>query len=665
MSMAENKITTDLSAFDGRRRVVIENITPQLDGGRYPIKRVPGEVVVVQADVFADGHDLLAVVLKARHAKSATWTEIEMEPLGNDQWQADFEVSAIGNYFYTVEGWIDPYQTWRRDLLKRISAGQNLETELVIGAQLVDAAAARATQEEGERLRAWSKSFASDTTVTIEERVRLASDDSLATLVIKHPDRSHSTSHLPPLQAVVDPVLARTGAWYEMFVRSCPARQGAHGTFKDLENHLPHIAGMGFDVLYLPPIHPIGVKFRKGRNNQPVAVAGDPGSPWGIGSEEGGHLAVNSELGNLEDFDSLMSKANAAGLEIALDIAFQCSPDHPWVREHPSWFKHRPDGSIQYAENPPKKYQDIYPINFETEDWQSLWTELRGVFEFWMAHRVRVFRLDNPHTKALPFWEWVMAQVRETNPDVIFLAEAFTRPRVMYGLAKMGFNQSYNYFPWRTTKHEITQYFTELSKTSVKEYFRANLWPNTPDILPHILQWGGPPAFMMRLILAATLGSSYGIYGPAFELMENQVYAPGGEEYLNSEKYEIRSWDLSRRGNLVELVSRLNKIRRGNPALHRIDRLEFHSTDNENLVAYSKTSPEMDNVVLVIVNLDPNNVQSGWVRLDLEKLGIGSGLSYKVSDLLTDSRYFWHGDSNYVSLRPAEMPAHIFKVTNL
>lgn len=656
---------SDLSAFDGRRRVVIENITPQLDGGRYPIKRVPGEVVVVQADVFADGHDLLAVVLKARHAKSATWTEIEMEPLGNDQWQADFEVSAIGDYFYTVEGWIDPYQTWRRDLLKRIAAGQDLETELVIGAQLVNAAAARATQEEGDTLRAWSKSFASDTSVSIEERVRLASDDALVTLVIKHPDRSHSTSHLPPLQAVVDPVLARTGAWYEMFVRSCPGRQGPHGTLKDLENHLPHIVEMGFDVLYLPPIHPIGVKFRKGRNNQPVAGTGDPGSPWGIGAAEGGHLAVNPELGNLDDFDSLVSKAGAAGLEIALDIAFQCSPDHPWVREHPSWFKHRPDGSIQYAENPPKKYQDIYPINFETEDWQSLWTELRGVFEFWIAHRVRVFRVDNPHTKALPFWQWVMAQVRETNPDVIFLAEAFTRPRVMYGLAKMGFNQSYNYFPWRTTKYEIAQYFTELSKTSVKEYFRANLWPNTPDILPHILQWGGRPAFMMRLILAATLGSSYGIYGPAFELMENQFHAPGGEEYLNSEKYEIRCWDLSRPGNLVELVSRLNKIRRANPALHRIDRLEFHSTDNENLVAYSKTSPEMDNIVLVIVNLDPNNVQSGWVRLDLEKLGIGSGLSYKVTDLLTDRRYFWHGDSNYVSLRPAEMPAHIFEVTDL
>jgi starch synthase (maltosyl-transferring) len=420
---------------------------------------------------------------------------------------------------------------------------------------------------------------------------------------------------------------------------------------------------MGFDVLYLPPIHPIGQSFRKGKNNNPTCVAGEPGSPWAIGSAEGGHQAVHPQLGTLDEFRHLVRRAREMEIEIALDIAFQCSPDHPWVREHPAWFKQRPDGTIQYAENPPKKYQDIYPINFESDDWQNLWRELKEVIDYWIAQGVRIFRVDNPHTKSLPFWEWALGEIRRLRPDIIFLAEAFTRPHVMYALAKLGFNQSYNYFPWRNTRYELSEYLTELSRPPVSDFFRANLWPNTPDILTEPLQHGGRPAFITRLILAATLGSSYGIYGPAFELMENQPLKPGSEEYFNSEKYEIRDWDLNRPENLTWLVSRVNRIRRENPALHTLHQLHFHPTDNETLIAYSKVSDDGTNLILAIVNLDPRYAQSGWVGVALDQLGIPAGAPYELHDLLTDARYRWHGSWNYIELRPWEMPAHIFRIT--
>jgi starch synthase (maltosyl-transferring) len=643
------------------RRVMIEGVTPEIDAGRFPIKRVPGERVVVEADAFADGYDLLTVILKSRH-ESGAWLDTPMQPLGNDRWRGAFNLTQLGVYRYTIEGWIDLYKSWRSDLLKRIEARQDISVDLLAGAQLVEAAARRANGVDAQRLRGWATEFSVDEKLTLEGRTERALDEEMAALTLQFPDRSHATIYSRELRIAVDPVLARTGAWYEIFPRSCPGKVGKHGTFRDVEAHLPRVAEMGFDVLYLPPIHPIGEAFRKGRNNSPACQPGEPGSPWGIGAADGGHKSIHSELGTLDDFKRLVDKARDMKIEIALDLAYQCSPDHPWVREHPSWFKQRPDGTIQYAENPPKKYQDIYPINFECEDWRDLWQELKSVIDYWIEQGVRIFRVDNPHTKTLSFWEWVLGEIRSAHPDVIFLAEAFTRPRIMYGLAKLGFNQSYNYFAWRTTKAELTEYFTELSKTPVREFFRANLWPNTPDILPYYLQDAGRPAFMTRLILAATLGTSYGIYGPAYELLENKPREAGNEEYLNSEKYEIRDWDLNQPGNLTGLISRVNRIRRENPALHEMDNLEFHHTDNDTLIAYSKTTDDLNNVILTIVNLDKYHVQSGWVHLALDKVGLDWHATYQLHDLLTDARYQWHGSHNYISLRPWEMPAHIFRL---
>jgi len=651
-----------LPAGRGRCRVLIEGVTPEINAGRYPIKRVPGEIVVVEADVFADGHDQLSVVLKFRREGAPDWLETPMAPLGNDRWRGQFNITELGAYCYTIEGWLDHYKSWRGDLLKRVKAEQDVSVELLVGAQLVEAAAARAGQAEARTLRTWAQEFSAGDKATLAARTQRALNEELAALTMKYPDRSHAAVYTHELRVSVDPVLARTGAWYEIFPRSCPGKKGAHGTFKDVAAHLPRVAEMGFDVLYLPPIHPIGQAFRKGKNNNPTCQPGEPGSPWGIGAAEGGHTAIHPELGTLDDFKRLVKQARDLKIEIAMDIAWQCSPDHPWVREHPSWFKQRPDGTIQYAENPPKKYQDIYPINFESDDWQGLWQELKSVFEYWIGHGVTVFRVDNPHTKALPFWEWVIGEIRRANPEVIFLAEAFTRPRVMYGLAKLGFNQSYNYFPWRNTKEELTEYLTELSQTPVKEFFRANLWPNTPDILPQVLQFGGRPAFMQRLILAATLGTSYGIYGPAYELLENRPLKIGGEEYLNSEKYEIRNWDLNQPANLTGLITQVNSIRRENPALHCNDHLVFHPTDNDELIAYSKTTAALDNLILTVVNLDPHHVQMGWVSVDLAGLGIEPGVTYQVHDLLTGARYLWHGSRNYVELQPTAIPAHIFRV---
>jgi starch synthase (maltosyl-transferring) len=641
---------------------MIEGVSPEIDAGRYAIKRVPGERVVVEANVFADGHDHLSVLLKFRHERESEWHETAMTPLPNDRWRGEFRVEELGTYFYTIEGWVDHYKTWRADLLKRVAAAQEVSVELQIGAQLVEAAATRAGDSDATKLRDWARDFGQGEKDSLPGRTQRALDESLAEIVMRHPDRSRASVYAPELKVDVDPVLARTGAWYEMFPRSCPGRRGPHGTFADVEAYLPRIAEMGFDILYLPPIHPIGRTLRKGRNNSPACEPGDPGSPWGIGAAEGGHTAIHPELGTLEDFHRLLARARDLKIEIALDIAFQCSPDHPWVTEHPTWFKQRPDGTIQYAENPPKKYQDIYPLHFESEDWEELWRSLKGVIDYWIEQGVRIFRVDNPHTKALPFWQWAISEIRHARPDVIFLAEAFTRPHVMYSLAKIGFNQSYNYFPWRTSKHEITGYLTELAHPPVAEFFRANLWPNTPDILPHSLQQGGRPAFITRLILAATLGSSYGVYGPAYELQEHRPAHEGGEEYLHSEKYEIRDWNLSDPANLEWLMTMLNRIRHENRALDDIRNLVFHPTDNDMILAYSKATENFDNVILAIVNLDWRYAQSGWVHLALDQLGLKPDLPFHVHDLLTGQHYQWHGARNYVSLRPWDMPAHLFQL---
>jgi starch synthase (maltosyl-transferring) len=644
---------------DGRRRVVIEHVAPEIDCGRFAIKRVAGETVTVEADVFADGHDQVAcrVVFWRENGEPQS---SPMQPLTNDRWRGAFTVENVGRYRYTVEGWIDRFATWRGDLEKKISAGQDVHVDLVTGAELIGRAARRATGEDAVFLLGWVRRLRERHEVPSEASAAL--DEELLSIMGRYPDLEFANRYEKELMVLVDRDKADFSAWYEVFPRSCSPHAGRHGTFRDCEEWLPYIAGMGFDVVYFPPIHPIGHAFRKGKNNSMTAQPGDVGSPWAIGSAQGGHKSVLSELGTLDDFRRFVSKAEEHGLEVALDIAFQCTPDHPYVSEHRDWFRTRPDGTIQYAENPPKKYQDIYPFDFETADWRALWKELKSVFEFWIDHRVHIFRVDNPHTKPFAFWEWAIGELKESHPDVLFLAEAFTRPHVMYQLAKLGFSQSYTYFTWRNTKQELTEYFTELTQTDVREYFRPNLWPNTPDILSEYLQGGGRPAFMVRLILAATLSPSYGIYGPAFELCENVPIQRGSEEYLNSEKYELKHRDLNSRASLKDLISKVNRIRKENAALHRNRNLRFHGIDNPSLICYSKTTDDRSNVILVVVNLDPFNVQTGWVNLDLGSLGLESDSSFEAHDLLGERRYLWRGVRNYVALTPERLPAHVLHI---
>lgn len=644
---------------DGRRRVVIEALAPQVDGGRFPIKRVDGEAVTVEADVFADGHDAVNCRLLYRHETDEQWREASMTLLGNDRWRGRFAVTALGCYHYTVCGWVDHFLSWSHDLKRRVEAG-DIAIAHRLGAGLLAGAAARADGADARQLMEWSEYLLSDAPMDAKQRVALS--EPLSRLMDRYADTRLATIHEPALRVVVDRPLARFGAWYELFPRSCGDEAGRHGTFDDCEAALAEVAAMGFDILYLPPIHPIGHTKRKGPNNTLMAAARDPGSPWAIGAEDGGHKTVHPALGTIEDFRRLVQTARGLGLEVALDIAFQCSPDHPYVKEHPQWFRHRPDGSVQYAENPPKKYEDIYPFDFETEDWRALWEELRSVFLFWVEQGVKVFRVDNPHTKPFGFWEWLIAEIKGRHPDVMFLAEAFARPKVMYRLAKLGFTQSYTYFAWRNTKWELTHYLTELTRTEVRERFRPNFWPNTPDILTEYLQFGGRSAFMTRLVLAATLSANYGIYGPAFELFENRAREPGSEEYLDSEKYQIRQWDRDRPDSLRDFVARMNRIRRDNPALQQDWNLTFHDVDNDEIICFSKAGDDMSNVVLVVVNLDAYHVQSGWVELPLEALGLDTRHPYQMHDLLSGARFLWHGPRNYVQLDPASVPAHIFRL---
>jgi starch synthase (maltosyl-transferring) len=645
---------------DGRKRVVIESVEPEIDAGRYPIKRIVGDAVLVEADIFADGHDHVTARVLFRFSEHMEWASVPMQPLGNDRWRAEFPVSRMGEYIYTVAGWIDHFDTWRSDLEKRIAAGQDIRVDLLNGAKLVDEAAERAGRDDADVLRRWAADLGNGG--SLEAAQAAALDPALATLMSLYLDPAMETRYGRELRVTVDRERARYSAWYELFPRSTAAIPGQHGTFKDCEARLDYIAQLGFDVLYLPPIHPIGQAFRKGKNNSTTAEPADAGSPWAIGAKTGGHTAIHPELGTLADFRHLLLAAADKGIELALDIAFQCSPDHPWVSEHPAWFKHRADGTIQYAENPPKKYQDIYPLDFESSDWQGLWDALRDVFRFWLEQGVRIFRVDNPHTKAFPFWEWCIAELKGEYPDALFLAEAFTRPRVMQRLAKLGFSQSYTYFTWRNTRQDLTEYLTELTQTRVREYMRPNLWPNTPDILHETLQVGGRPAFLSRVVLAATLGPNYGIYGPAYELLENKPLRPGSEEYLNSEKYEIRRWDLAAPQSIAGIIANINRARRENPALHTSHGLHFHATDNPYLIAYSKSSTDGGNAVLTVVNLDFFHRQSGWVQLDMDALRLRSDESFQVLDELTGARYLWQGARNYVELDPGRIPAHIFRV---
>ena len=662
----------DNAAGEGRQRVVIEAVSPEIDGGRFPIKRVAGEQVAVEAVVFADGHDVLNVRLQFRHETETAWSEVPMDPQIEDRWTQLFRVERSGTYFYRVEGWVNHFQTWRRNLAKKFEAGQNVEVELLAGAELIEMTLKR-WRPKGDKRRKPDNPFEREELAAaaaalregdkaVSARMALAETARLAELMDDYAERSFASRYQRELRVTVERSLARFSAWYEMFPRSASGKPGVHGTFRDVEDALPGIAAMGFDILYLPPIHPIGRTHRKGKNGALTPAAEDVGSPWAIGSEEGGHKSIHPQLGTLEDFRQLVTRAAELNLEIALDIAFQCSPDHPYVREHPEWFRRRPDGSIQYAENPPKKYQDIFPFDFETEDWESLWRELKSIFEFWIAQGIRVFRVDNPHTKPLSFWEWCIGELKRENPDTLFLSEAFTRRKVMYHLAKLGFTQSYNYFPWRNTRYELTEYLNELTKTPIREYFRPSLWTNTPDILTQYLQFGGRASVMARLVLAATMGASYGMYGPAFELCVNQAREFGSEEYLDSEKYELKHWNLKDSATLRDLIGRVNRIRRENVALHGDWSLEFHEVDNEQMIAYSKSTQDFQNLIITVVNLDPHHTHSGWLKLPIEKWGISQRDTFQVHDLLTDARHLWHGERNYVELKPHFLPAHIFRL---
>jgi starch synthase (maltosyl-transferring) len=649
----------------GDVRAVIDAVLPAVDNGRFAVKCVAGERVRVRAHCFTDGHDVLRVQLCWRAQEQPEFREVPMKPLGNDVWEAAFSPPALGRYVYTAVAWVDPFESWRSEMTRRVDP-DDVRIASQVGALEIAAAAARAEGADKTALQRWASELDAVAATPGADAVALkalALDEELADTARRHPDRRHEARYPVELPLVADRERARFSTWYELFPRSAGTEPGVHGTFKDVEARLPAIAAMGFDVLYFPPIHPIGRVQRKGPNNKLVSGPEDVGSPWAIGAAEGGHKDILPALGTPEDFRHLLARAAEHGLEIALDIAFQCAPDHPYVKAHPDWFRWRPDGSVQYAENPPKKYQDIYPFNFESEDWRGLWSELKSVFEHWVGEGVRIFRVDNPHTKAFPFWDWVIAEIKRTHPEVIFLAEAFTRPKVMHRLAKGGFSQSYTYFTWRNSKQELVEYFTELSSAPGIDYFRPNVWPNTPDILHEQLQGGEAPVYMSRLVLAATLAASYGIYGPAYELREHLPRDHGGEEYLDSEKYQLRHWHHDDPESLAPFIARVNRIRRENPALQWDRTLRFLHIDNPHLLAYAKTSADGGNVVVTVVNLDPHNVQEGWVGLEPASVGVSpASRAFQMHDLLSGQRFIWQGDWHFVRLDPHSVPAHIFVV---
>jgi starch synthase (maltosyl-transferring) len=639
--------------------VVIENLQPLIDGGRYPIKRIVGEDLVVEADIFKDGHDVVAATLKWRVLGKRAWRETPMNLVDNDRWRGVCTLYDQAIHEYTVEAWTDAFRSWQTEFAKKFEAGiSDLRSEALEGAALVEAAARRA-RDRADRKRLLEFSQQVSTGANSEVHA-IAKSGELEVLMATYPDRAAATQHDPAPCVVVDRPAALIGAWYEFFPRSAQGRADRGSMFRDCLPRVDDAKAMGFDVIYFPPIHPIGHTNRKGRNNSVTCKPGDPGVPWAIGSEAGGHKAVEPSLGTLDDFDWLQKEVRKRGMEIALDFAINCSPDHPYVKEHPDWFYKRPDGTIKYAENPPKKYEDIYPLNFYCDNWRDLWAELKSVVLFWAERGVRIFRVDNPHTKPVAFWEYLIKGVREKYPDTIFLSEAFTRPKMMKALAKAGFNQSYTYFTWRNSKRELMEYFTELTQTEMSEYFRPNLWTNTPDILPFVLQQGGRPAFMIRVALAATLSPLYGIYS-GYELCENEPLA-GREEYLDSEKYQYKERDWNAPGNIKDWIARLNKIRKENRAFQLYTNLRFHGADNDAILFYSKMTAARDNIVLVVVNLDPHRKQNSFVYVPIESFGQMESDTYQVQDLMSGATYTWRGRRNYVELDPNIQPAHIFLV---
>ncbi len=638
--------------------IVIEAVQPEVDCGRWPIKREVGDRLEVSADIFKEGHDVLACLLRYRLAKEEAWREVPMLFVDNDRWAGHFDLTNNARYRYSIGAYVNLFESWRIEVTKKHEAGERIESELLEGRSLVEATMQRATEKDKAKLNEWLGRWRTGEPVTAQLAVALHAD--LKALVERHQERRAWTLYDRELEVVVDRGLARYGAWYEIFPRSQGTKSGRSATLRECEARLPVVKAMGFDVVYITPIHPIGRTNRKGKNNSLTPLPTDPGSPYAIGNELGGHDAVEPSLGTIKDFDHFQEAVRAQGMEIAMDFAINCSPDHPYVKEHPEWFAHRPDGTIKYAENPPKKYQDIYSVDFYCEDWRGLWNEMKRVILFWAGHGVKIFRVDNPHTKPVAFWAWLIGEVQERYPDVIFLSEAFTKPKMMKALAKAGFTQSYTYFTWRNFKQELTDYMVELSTSEMKDYFRPNFFTNTPDILPEILQQGGRPAFKFRLVLAATLSPSYGIYS-GYELCENRAL-PGKEEYLDSEKYEIKVWDWDRPGQLIDYVTLINRIRRENPALHELENLEFYEADNEQVLFYGKSTFDKRNSVLVVVNLSPFQIQESTLRIPIASLGIKPDDTYQLHNLITDRRDLMTGDSYIVRLDPKVEPAAIFAV---
>lgn len=645
--------------------VVMENVQPLIDGGRYAVKRAAGQTMRVTADVFKDGHDVIAVVLKWRKVGSKAWRETAMTAEGNDAWSGVFPLADEGDYEFTIEAWPDAYATWREEFARRHAGGQeDLSSEILEGVHFLQAAAQRAGRKSGARkLRAAAGELQAAGRAAAAV---LAAREDVAVLVAAYPDRSLSTEFRPFGRVTAERERAMFAAWYEFFPRSAEGRGDRGSTFRDCLGRLDEAKAMGFDVIYFPPIHPIGLTKRKGPNNSLECGPNDPGVPYAIGNRHqgcpqgGGHRDVAPELGTLEDFEWLVGEAKQRGLEIALDFALNCSPDHPYVAEHPEWFFHRPDGSIKYAENPPKKYEDVYPLDYHNAEWEALWEELKNLVLWWAERGVRTFRVDNPHTKPVAFWEWLIAETRKTFPDLVFLSEAFTTPKMMRALAKVGFTQSYTYFTWRNTKAELTEYFTELTTHDSAEYFRPNLFTNTPDILPFFLQQGGRPAFMIRAVLAATLSPLYGIYS-GFELGENAAL-PGREEYLDSEKYQLKPRDWHAPGKIKDLLTKLNRARRENRALQELTNLRFLTAENDQILFYAKATASLENILLIAVTVDVWNPQTAWVEVPVEEFGLGEDETYQVHDLLTDERFLWRGRRNFIALDPHTRPAHVFRL---
>lgn len=645
-----------------RNRVIIENVKPEIDGGRYYIKRTVGETVTVTADIFGDGHDVIRASVLLKHESETDWSEFEMNALPNDAWITSFVPTKKGNYDYQVTAWVDNLTTWHKGFLKKNADGQHLDVELAVGVALLKEAVAQYSAAEAKEIKQYIKIL--EDKKDYPKAIATVITEGFAELILTFPLKQFVTEH-PMLRVKVERDLAAFSAWYELFPRSTSIVPFQHGTLKDVERLLPRVAEFGFDILYMPPIHPIGEINRKGKNNSVTAKEGEPGSPWAIGSKHGGHKAVEPALGTLDDYVHLIQSAKKYNIEIALDLALQCAPDHPYIKENPQWFTWRPDGTIMYAENPPKKYQDIVPLNFECEDWQNLWDELLSVVLFWVEKGITVFRVDNPHTKPIPFWEWCMAETHKVNPDVIFLAEAFTRPKIMGSLGKIGYTQSYSYFTWRVKKQEIIDYMTTLTQTESREYYRPNFWPNTPDILPYHLHNRNSNAFYLRYALAGTLSSNYGVYGAAYEFIDNESLH-GREEYFNSEKFEIKHYDWSARNRMTDLMTQINNIRRANTALQTTWNIHFTATSSDNLLSYVKISPDTEggkpNIIWCVANLDTEATVAGLVSVPKDVFGIKKNVNLVVTDLLTGETYYWKEDSNYVELNPYKSPIHIFKV---